>query len=66
MATAINKACIWWLHENCYFVKGVFAVLEMGNFFAAGQDSLPIDRIFPKELGDGAGQLIPIGDKKQD
>ena len=32
MTAAINKACIGWLQENHYLVRGVFLVLQMSIF----------------------------------
>ena len=52
MATVINEACIDWLHENCYLVRGDFLV-ENEQFFCFW-------------VGFSEGQPIPSGDNKQD
>ena len=42
---------------------------NLSKFFAAGQDSPPLYRVFPKGLVEGLRQLrqsIPGGGKKQD
>ena len=39
---------------------------EVRNFFVAGQDFPPIDKIFQNHLEKEARQSIPDGGKKQD
>ena len=39
---------------------------NLSKSFAAGQDSPPLYRVFPKGLVEGLRQSIPGGGKKQD
>ena len=74
MTTAINEACIGWLHENCYLVREIFLIWEMRIFFffffffCCWARFFPHLEGFPKTVGleEGAGQSIPGGSNKQD
>ena len=37
--TAINETCIWWLHGNCYLVRGVFLMITWKLLFGEGSFS---------------------------
>ena len=50
MTTVINEACIG---------EGDFSSVGNGHFFAAGQDSSPIYRAYPKWQALGKGQCSP-------
>ena len=64
---AINEACIWWSHENCYLVRKLFLVWEMIFFFFWLLDGPNLPG-FPQTVGLGevVVQSIPGGDNKQD
>ena len=61
MTTAINEACIGWLHENCYLERQIFLVQEMRR------DSFPHLQSFPQTvgLGEEVGQSIHGRGNKQ-
>ena len=59
MTAAINEACIGWLLEKCYFVRGVFLVPEIMIFLIAEWDYLPIHRVSLRGLVEGAAQSSP-------
>ena len=77
--TAINEACIGWLHENFYLVRRIFLVWEMSIFCAVGGDSpspslsAPPHTHTPSQgfsetagLEEGVEQFIHGGSNKQD
>ena len=49
MNTAINEVCTGWLHKNCYLVRGIFLVPEMGHFWLLG-GILPHSEDFPQRF----------------
>ena len=57
MATAINEACIGWLHENCCLMRETFLVREMRIFSLLGGILLRFFPIFwPNGLQSKKGQ----------
>ena len=52
MTAAINEACIWRLHENCYLVREIFLVREMSNILLLGRILSPStnDKVSPKRF----------------
>ena len=65
MIVALNEACIEWLHENCYLMRGTFLAREMNNFLAVGWFSAAIPLISYKGFGEGADSPH-LGVTKQD
>ena len=53
MTTAINEACIGWLHENCYLVREIFLVQKMRR------DSPQSTRFSPNSRFGGGGKGSP-------